>query len=228
MRRSREQAAATRASIVAVAARLFRARGIDATSVADVMSALGLTVGGFYRHFDSKQALVTEAIDAASRETTDSHLTKSRSAEGGKTAALLSLLERYLSDGHRQHPGQGCPVAALCSEVGHGSKQTKKAFTGAINRLLTTVEAAIGHDPRADRETALFAASAAVGALVLARATHDESLARDLLSSVRKRLLATNDVVTRRPEGSGQDLRVAGVKLTQPRLVRRRRARLRT
>ena len=97
MRRSREEAAATRARIVAVAARLFRARGIDATSVADVMSALGLTVGGFYRHFDSKEALVTEAIDAASRETTDRHLTKSAAREGGErggaavTARPLSL-----------------------------------------------------------------------------------------------------------------------------------------
>jgi len=184
MRRSREDAAATRAKIVAVAARLFRARGIDATSVADVMSALGLTVGGFYRHFDSKEALVTEAIDAASRETTDHHLAKS---------PALSLLDRYLSHGHRQHPGQGCPVAALCSEVGHGSKQTKKAFTAAIQRLLTTVDAAMGRDPGADRESTLFAASAAVGAMVLARATHDESLADELLSAVRKGLLETNE-----------------------------------
>ena len=189
MRRSREDTAATRARIVAVAARLFRARGIDATSVADGMSALGLTVGGFYRHFDSKEALVTEAIDAASRETTDRHLTKSGPAE---------LLDRYLSQGHRQHPGQGCPVAALCSEVGHGSKETKKAFTGAIQRLLTTVETAIGHATGGDRESVLFAASAAVGAMVLARATHDESLAGELLSAVRKHLLGPRERVQTR------------------------------
>src|SRR3954468_22548362 len=108
MRRSREEAAATRARIVAVAARLFRARGIDATSVADVMSALGLTVGGFYRHFDSKEALVTEAIDAASRETTDRHLAKSGPPEGRQRVELLSLLDHYLSHAHRQHAGQGC------------------------------------------------------------------------------------------------------------------------
>lgn len=202
MRRSREETAATRARIVARAARLFRARGIDATSVADVMSALGLTVGGFYRHFDSKEALVTEAIDAASRETTDRHLMRSAAPGGGERQELLSLLDRYLSHGHRQHPGQGCPVAALCSEVGHGSKETKKAFTGAIERLLTTVEAAIGHDPAGDRERVLFAAAAAVGALVLARATHDELLAGELLSAVRKRLLATKEKApVRRPPG---------------------------
>ena len=212
MRRSREEAAATRARIVAVAARLFRARGIDATSVADVISALGLTVGGFYRHFDSKEALVTEAIDAASRESTDrhlaksaAHLAKSAAREGGEEVELLSLLDRYLSHGHRQHPGQGCPVAALCSEVGHGSKETKKAFTVAIERLLTTVDAAMGCDPGADRESVLFAASAAVGAMVLARATHDESLADELLSAVRKGLLSTNEKapVRRRPGKPG-------------------------
>lgn len=189
MRRSREETAETRAKIVAVAARLFRARGIDATSVADVMSALGLTVGGFYRHFDSKEALVAEAIDAASRETTERRLT--RSAAGGRRPEvdLVPLLERYLSDGHLKHAGQGCPVAALGSEVGHGSRDAKKAFTVAIERLLDTVDAAIGRDPGVDREGVLFAASAAVGAVILARATHDEALAAELLSAVRKRLL---------------------------------------
>src|SRR4249920_1575417 len=174
MRRSREEAAETRAKIVAVAARLFRARGIDATSVADVMSALGLTVGGFYRHFDSKEALVAEAIDAASRETNERYVAKPgsqpgsrpRSIDGQASPDLMSLLDSYLSDGHRKHAGQGCPVVALCSEVGHGSRETKKAFTVAMERLLTTVDAAIGRDAGgagADRETVLFAASAAVG-----------------------------------------------------------------
>jgi len=199
MRRSREDTAETRAKIVAVAARLFRARGIDATSVADVMSALGLTVGGFYRHFDSKEALVAEAIDAASRETSERYVAKPGSqpgsVDGQASVDLVSLLDSYLSDGHRKHAGQGCPVVALCSEVGHGSKETKKAFTGAMERLLTTVDAALGRAAGgggADRETVLFAASAAVGAMVLARATHDEALAGDLLSAVRKRLVQSN------------------------------------
>jgi TetR/AcrR family transcriptional regulator, transcriptional repressor for nem operon len=188
MRRSREDTAETRAKIVAVAARLFRARGIDATSVADVMSALGLTVGGFYRHFDSKESLVAEAIDAASRETTERHLATAEARGGREAVDLLPLLDRYLSDGHRKQLAEGCPVVALCSEVGHGSKQTKKAFTGAIERLLSIVDRAIGHDAGADRETVLFAAAAAVGAVVLSRATHDDALAGELLSAVRKRL----------------------------------------
>jgi len=184
MRRSREDTAETRARIVEVAARLFRARGIEATSVADVMSAAGLTVGGFYRHFDSKDALVAEAIEAASLETTAGH--ESRLGRGAIDVG--ALLDRYLSEEHRDHAGRGCPVAALCSEVAHEGRATKKAFTRALERLLGTVDAAIGRSPSGAREGALFAACAAVGALVLARATHDERLARDLLSAVRKQL----------------------------------------
>jgi TetR/AcrR family transcriptional repressor of nem operon len=80
-------------------------------------------------------------------------------------------------------------VAALCSEIAHGSKATKTAFTGALERLLTSVGAAMPIRSRSDRRKVLFSASAAVGALVLARATHDESLAGELLSAVRECLL---------------------------------------
>jgi TetR/AcrR family transcriptional repressor of nem operon len=171
MRRSQEDTAQTRVRIVTAAAEMFRARGIDATSVADVMSAVGLTVGGFYRHFDSKEALVAEAIERASHEV----------AGHG--------LDSYLSDAHRKAPGRGCPVAALCSEVAHGSKSTKNAFTGALERLLTSVGAAMPIGARGDRRKVLFSASAAVGALVLARATHDETLAAEILSAVREHLV---------------------------------------
>jgi TetR/AcrR family transcriptional repressor of nem operon len=171
MRRSQEDTAKTRARIVAAAAEMFRARGIDATSVADVMSAVGLTVGGFYRHFENKEALVAEAIERASHEV----------AGHG--------LDNYLSDAHRKYPGRGCPVAALCSEVAHGSKATKNAFTGALERLLASVGAAVPIGLPGRRREVLFSASAAVGALVLSRATDDESLAEEILSSVRERLL---------------------------------------
>jgi TetR/AcrR family transcriptional repressor of nem operon len=171
MRRSQEDTAKTRVRILAAAAEMFRARGIDATSVADVMSAVGLTVGGFYRHFESKEALVAEAIARASHEV----------AGYG--------LDSYLSDVHRRHPGRGCPVAALCSEVAHGSKATKSAFTEALERLVKSVEAAMPISARGDRRKVLFSASAAVGALVLARATHDESLAGEILAAARERLL---------------------------------------
>jgi TetR/AcrR family transcriptional repressor of nem operon len=137
------------------------------------MSSVGLTVGGFYRHFESKDALVAEAIERASQEV-------AARGPGG--------LDGYLSDAHRSHPGRGCPVAALCSEVARGSKTTKVAFTDALERLLADVEAALPVGSRGDRRKVLFAASAAVGALVLARATHDETLSGELLAAVREGL----------------------------------------
>lgn len=174
MRRSQEDTAKTRVRIVTAAAEMFRARGIEATSVADVMSAVGLTVGGFYRHFDSKEALVAEAIARASHEV----------AGHG--------LDAYLSDAHRRHAGRGCPVAALCSEVAHASKATKTAFSGALQSLIASLGGATPGGSRRDRRKVLFSASAAVGALVLARATHDESLASEILSAAREGLLDGN------------------------------------
>jgi TetR/AcrR family transcriptional repressor of nem operon len=198
MRRSQEDTAETRRKIVGAASQLFRERGIDATSVADVMSEVGMTVGGFYRHFESKEALVAEAIESASRETTAFLAPGS----GPGPIDVVPLVENYLSDVHRKNPGRGCPVAALCSEVAHGGKVTKKAFTGALERLLKIVGAATGTRSRDDRKNALFAASAAVGAVVLARATHDDALADELLSAVRDRLVVQNRKEARSRKGA--------------------------
>jgi TetR/AcrR family transcriptional regulator, transcriptional repressor for nem operon len=176
MRRSREAAAETRRRIVEQASQFFRGRGIEAVSVADIMGSLGLTVGGFYRHFASKEALVAEALDAASLETT-------RDRGEGMQAMLL----RYLSDEHRRQLGRGCPVAALCSEVAHQSRSTKKAFTVALERLLEVIDRVA---PGAGRRKVLHAAAAVVGGLVLARASADDRLAAEILEAVRAETLS--------------------------------------
>ena len=181
MRRSREDAAETRRRIVETASRLFRARGITAVSVADVMGELGLTVGGFYRHFASKEALVAEAIEAASAETVSRH---ARTLEGPDPAA--ALLDGYLSRIHRDDAEHECPVAALCSEVAHESLATKEAFTKALRRLLDVVASVDPGDTKEARERRLRTAASIVGAVVLARATSDDALADDLLGAVRR------------------------------------------
>jgi TetR/AcrR family transcriptional repressor of nem operon len=168
MRRSREDAALTRRNIVDAAARLFRARGIDAVSVADIMQSLGLTVGGFYRHFESKEALVAEAIESASLQ----------SMSGAVEAE--ALLASYLSMAHRSNLERGCPVAALCSEVAHQGRVTRKAFSAAVERLVARVESAA---PGMDKKRVLVTATELVGALMLARATTDEKLAREILDA---------------------------------------------
>jgi TetR/AcrR family transcriptional repressor of nem operon len=179
MRRSREEATLTRRTIVSAASRLFRERGIAATSVADVMASVGMTVGGFYRHFESKDALVAEAIDLASKE-----------SAAAQAAESTRVLQRYLSDAHCKNRGRGCPVAALCSEIAHEPPATREAFTEALRRLIDAVGGTLPEGSRRRRDV-LHAASSAVGALVLARATSDEKLARDLLAATHEKLLAT-------------------------------------
>jgi len=187
MRRSREDTAETRKKIVMAASRLFRARGIAAVSVADIMGSLGMTVGGFYRHFESKEALVAEAIEAASLETTGRHEKAAAEMNAGGRAAML--LERYLSNVHRAHPDQGCSVAALCSEVGHEGRATKEAFTCALRRLIAMVDEHLPKGERERRKNVLQTAAAMVGAVVLARATSDDALANELFQAVRERAL---------------------------------------
>ena len=186
MRRSRDAAAATRRSIVDTASRLFRGRGIASVSVADIMATLGLTVGGFYRHFESKQALVGEAIEAASLETTSRHAETTGSSPRERAAALL---DAYLSRFHRDHADVGCPVAALCSEVAHEDSRTRDCFTIALRRLLAVIAGVVPGDSKAARSRRLDTAASIVGALVLARATTDEALAADLLEAARQHAL---------------------------------------
>lgn len=184
MRRSREDTAETRRRIVETASRLFRARGITPVSVADVMGAVGLTVGGFYRHFESKEALVAEAIAAASDDTA---LRPAKATAGAELAA--TLFDRYLSRAHRDHAELGCPVAALCSEVAHESLPTREAFTHAMYRLLEVVGSVVPGDTKEARDRRLLAAATMVGAVVLSRASSDERLAEDLLRAARSGVL---------------------------------------
>jgi len=171
MRKSREEAAHTREKIVDAASRLFRARGIDAVSVADIMGSLKLTVGGFYKHFESKEALVAEAIEQASLQS---------ASRGGSAEELLS---GYLSMAHRNERERGCPVAALCSEIAHQGRTTKKAFSVAVERMIDRIES-MG----LPRKKAVALAAQMVGALVLSRATPDEKLAQEILNAAGSKL----------------------------------------
>jgi len=187
MRRSREDAAETRRRIVETASRLFRLRGITSVSVADIMGELGLTVGGFYRHFESKEALVIEAIAAASDELVLTYAQPARGAAG--RAPLSELLDRYLSSAHRDHPERGCPVAALCADVAHESLPTKEAFTKSLRSLLEIVAGFAPGDTKDAHDHRLHAVASMVGAIVLSRATSDEALADNLLRVVRDGVL---------------------------------------
>jgi TetR/AcrR family transcriptional repressor of nem operon len=183
MRRSRFEAARTRREIVAAASRLFRAQGIGTVSIANITGSLGLTDGGFYRHFSSKEALVVEAVEAASLETAGASVERLRQLDGRERAA--ALIDTYLSDVHRANPQMGCPVSALCSDMRHESAKTRAAFTVALQRLVTVMDSVLRPSVEERRSVVLRSVAEFVGAVVLSRATDDDALAAEILEAVR-------------------------------------------
>lgn len=181
MRRTREEAAETRRRAVETASRLYRERGLDAVSVADVMNAMGMTVGGFYRHFDSKDALVAEACGSAFEEAGRAQETAVASAVDSDPLAVL--LGRYLSRAHRDAPATGCPVPALLSSVARQPAPVRRMFTEGVRRRLERIETLA---PGAESEAQLAAVASMFGALALARAVDDEALSTRLLHDTRR------------------------------------------
>ena len=181
MRRTREEAAETRRRAVETASRLYRERGLDAVTVADVMSAIGMTVGGFYRHFDSRDALVAEACGHAFEEARQAH--EAAVASAADSEALAALLGRYLSRAHRDAPATGCPVPALLSSVARQPASVRGLFTDAVRGKLAQIEKLTrGAAPEAQ----LAAIASMFGALALARAVGDEGLSTRLLHDTRR------------------------------------------
>ena len=169
MRRSREEAARTRRTAVAAASRLFRQRGIEAVSVADVMAQVGLTAGGFYRHFESKEALAKEACAEAFAQ---SGLARQPGNSPG------AILRRYLSKAHRDAPSAGCPLPALASDMPRQPAGVRRTYTDGVRGAL----ARIGEVVRsADASARLALLSAMVGALAISRAVDDEELSEAVL-----------------------------------------------
>lgn len=175
MRQTREVKAETRQAVVDQAARLFRERGINGTSVGDVMKAAAKTHGGFYRHFESKEALLLAALDQAF----DDQLTVF--AEGLSNEHATNTLSRfiafYLSPACVANVGAGCPVAALAGEARRGGDEVRQAFGAGVTRMVETIAVTLdGAEPdRMRRAARTF--SLAVGALMIARASDAETAA---------------------------------------------------
>ncbi|MFL6710633.1 MAG: TetR/AcrR family transcriptional regulator [Massilia sp.] len=179
MRVSREQAAKNREHVVDTAARLFRERGYDGIGVADLMKEAGLTHGGFYGNFASKEHLMAEACQrafAASAERWGAIV------EGEGPAALDTITGNYLSRRHVEHPGQGCAVAALGADAARLSPPVRAAMTDGVKGQIDTLAVLAG----GDRQEAIARYAAMVGALLLARAVDDPTLSDEILASVRE------------------------------------------
>jgi len=182
--------------IVATAARAIRRAGFGGVGVADVMNEAGLTHGGFYAHFASRDALLCEAIERAGKDSA-ARLAKSSSilqAQGA--SAFRAFVENYLSERHLASPESGCPVAALASEMPRQSPAVGQAASQRVRGLIAAVQSAL--PPAASRDAAAAIASQLVGALQLARALGDNAEGKAVLAATRRTLLARYDTAASR------------------------------
>jgi len=180
MRKSRIEAAKTRERIVTAAAAEFRQHGIAATGLADFMKAAGLTHGGFYRHFESKDQLVAEACSAAvamMNERVASSASRKRGRKG-----LEAAVADYLSAEHRDNPGDGCPLAALGAELARADTKTRAAATAGFLKLVDVLAGGLDDGtPDEARRQAMVAALTLIGALTVSRVVTDKALSNAVL-----------------------------------------------
>ena len=181
MGHSRTAKARTHRRIVNLAAKRFREHGLEGISIADLMGEAGVAVGGFYKHFDSRDDLVMEALAASIFEMDDSPLTNQ--------PTLKKSIGKYLSKTHRDNLADSCPVAALVGDVSRSSNNVRKLYTERVERSFAGIAAQVpGADRRERYAKAILIYSACVGAIGLARAVSDGNLSDQILRTVEKQL----------------------------------------
>lgn len=189
MRQSREVAEETRRRIVRTAAEQFRRHGIAGIGIADVMKEAGLTHGGFYKHFASKEALAGEAADWALAASGEEIAKAVEKAPRGRE--LETLVKNYLSMAHRDHPERGCSIAALAAEVARADGPARAAVAEGYRRLCARVAALLDDRPPAERKRlAASIVATMVGALSIARLLEDRAAAEEVLRSATRSILA--------------------------------------
>ncbi|MFE3444487.1 TetR/AcrR family transcriptional regulator [Nocardia sp. NPDC059180] len=183
-RASREQAESHRKQVLDAAAAQVRERGAGAMTVPDLMAAAGLTHGGFYRHFQSKQDLVTQACTAAYAEKIE-EMDRIRAASPDDATARRTFIERYLSTIHRDTPANGCGIAATAADVSRATPDSplRQAYLDGIHNMIAKL-AEFGEHPTDDPEV-LVELSVMVGALMLSRASADDDLSTRILDAAR-------------------------------------------
>lgn len=181
MRYSSNHKAETRQRIIDEASRRLRRDGVDGTGLVPLMKALGLTHGGFYAHFESKEALVQAALEFAA----DQSLAKWQGQDAPADVGIL--IDRYLSPGHRDNPGDGCPLETLSAELGVRGRpsSTSDVLVEQMSERLAEVEVRA-----AEADQGLVALATLVGALTLARAVADRATSQQILDAARAALHA--------------------------------------
>lgn len=194
MRVSRAQAEANRETVINVASRLFRERGFDGIGLKDLMKGAGLTQGGFYKQFESKDDLAA----LASQRAMESATSKWSSAAASSSDPLQAVIDFYLSPGHRGETGDGCPLVALGADAARQSPDVRKPFQDGIKAHLQVLEEMMPASDDADASRkAMAALSLMVGAVTLSRILTGEKLS--------DRLLETAAAEVKRIAGSEKD-----------------------
>src|SRR3984957_18285479 len=181
---SKSDKAETHARILNVAAKRFRELGLEGIGVADVMKEAGVTVGGFYKHFDSRDELVVEALATAFQDL-------DRWEESTET--LTNALNSYLTEEHRDTPGAGCALGALLGDMSRASRSAKAVYTARLKRTLAYSTGLVPPNGNSDRRArAILTISAMLGAINLSRAVSDPNLSREILQRTRDELVSLN------------------------------------
>lgn len=188
MRVTKEVAEQNRRKILETAVRLFKTRGIEDVSIADLMKAAGFTHGGFYNHFESKVDLAIETVRYAFEQALG-EIAGTSAAPAGKPILMVDLLAGYLSPDHRDDPHGGCPTGSLPVDVGRQPIEAQQAFATGLERYISLIESAVSPSPP-KRETAIATLSTLAGAIILSRAVRDgdPDLSDEILRVVRSRL----------------------------------------
>jgi len=182
MGHSKAQKTKTHKRIISIAAKRIREKGLARVGIAELMKEAGLTVGGFYKHFDSRDDLVAEAVSSAFggwKRRVDA------AKAGGPSVSLAKLIDDYLDEAHRDNPGTGCAFSALAPEIARSDKQTRALTSEQVRNDIQLIAGLLpGKDKSRARSRAILTFSALVGAMSLARAVSDEGLSREILETV--------------------------------------------
>jgi TetR/AcrR family transcriptional regulator, transcriptional repressor for nem operon len=191
---SKETVEQNRERVIATAARLFRERGIDGIGLVDLMRAAGLTPGGFYRQFKSKDDLIVQAVKRAYKDMSEDI--------AGRIAAsddpLETLVRYYVSDYHRDNPGQGCGLAAMATDAArHDDPALRECFGSIVSNYIALLTKVLpGGSAKTKRSTAITALAEMIGSVVLSRVVSDPALSGEIIDTV------SNDLVQRHARSS--------------------------
>ncbi len=188
MRYSREHKVETHSRIVKKASVRLREKGAHGIGVADLMKDAGLTHGGFYAHFDSREALVIEAFTHAMDRSTERWRKLAEQTRPEKR--LAAIVKTYLTPVHRDDPGHGCAVPALGAEIARESVKTRRVFAGRLEQMIDMLAAQVPGVPRkAARKQATAALATMMGTLVMARIAGTGDFSDEILGSGREAVL---------------------------------------